>query len=220
MNELLKKIHEYQLANGAKEEELSSMDSHSVYLAMGIADYAHRSQRRENGEPYMAHPLRCLERYRRMVGIVEGDPFCIDGDLMAKHHVPFEGVQEVCLLHDVIEDTEVTPEDIKGIFYDLGFKTYFDLYIDRPLRLITHDKEVPYDNYIALVLENPIASIVKMMDLQDNLIVLDLVALNDYAYKRALGYLQYLYLINSKYQFIENIQSYLSEYRESSQLVL
>lgn len=92
---------------------------------------------------------------------------------------------------------------------------YVDLYLSKPLRLITHDKEVRYDDYIALVLVNPIASIVKMMDLQDNLQVLDLVSLNGYTYKRASGYLKYIYVINKKYHFVENIQSYLSEYRKN-----
>jgi len=213
MNETLKRIHDYLIATGAKEKDLLFMDTQSVYLSMEISEYAHRNQRRENGEEYAEHPARCLKRYRKMVGIKENDPFCIDKDLMEEHGIPFDGVQELCLLHDVVEDTELSFEDVQGIFYDCGFKTYFDLYLKDPLRRITHDKSVGYEEYIGIVLQNPISAIVKMMDLQDNLQVLDLVELNESTYDRAIGYLQYIYMINHVYHFVENIQAYLKEFK-------
>jgi len=213
MNETLKKIHDYLISKGNKEEDLALMDTQSVYLSIEISEYAHRNQKRENGEEYAEHPARCLKRYRKMVGIIENDPFCIDRDLMYEHGVPFDGVQELCLLHDVVEDTELSFEDVQGIFYDCGFKTYFDLYISDPLKRITHDKSVGYDEYISIVLKNPISALVKMMDLQDNLQVLDLVELNEYTYDRAAGYLKNIYIINYVYHFVEKIWAYIKEYR-------
>ena len=58
MNENLKKIREYLLGLGLKEEELKAYESSSVYLANMIMEYAHRGQKRENGEDYANHPSR------------------------------------------------------------------------------------------------------------------------------------------------------------------
>src|SRR5574344_956739 len=98
---ILNEIHEYLISKGAKEEDLKKMDGCSVYLSMEIMEYAHRNQKRENGEEYANHPSRCMQEYRELVGIVPDDPFCIDKDLMYEFEIPYDGVQEVCLLHDV-----------------------------------------------------------------------------------------------------------------------
>ena len=65
MNENLKKIHKYLMERGVEEKQLLESDTSSVYLAMEIMEYAHRNQKRENGEDYANHPARCLETYRR-----------------------------------------------------------------------------------------------------------------------------------------------------------
>ena len=208
MNKNLNKIHEYLLTKGVSEEELKQFDTSSVYLAMEIMEYAHRNQKRENGEEYANHPSRVLNYYRNLVGITENDPFCIDEDLMHKYHIPFDGVQEVCLLHDVVEDTEFSIEDVRDIYVECGFENYFDMYIKNALECITHDKSMDYDKYIVICLTNPISAIVKMMDLQDNLTIIDLIELNEDNYQRSQRYLRYIYTINSYYHFIENNQSY------------
>ena len=208
MNENLKKIHEYLIEMGLEEKELLYMDQHSVKLAMEICEYAHRNQKRENGEDYANHPARILQSYRDLVGIIEGDPFCIDVDLLYHYNVPFDGVQEVCLLHDVIEDTEFTLEDVRNIYVDCGFESFFDMYINSALQYITHDKSMEYEPYIEICLKNPISALVKMLDLQDNLRIIDLVELNHKNYDRSMRYVTYLYWIDSKYHFLENIQKY------------
>ena len=78
MNKKLMKIHEYLIDKGADEETLLEWDSSSVYLSMEIMEYAHRNQKRENGEDYAEHPSRVLENYRKLVGIKPNDYFCID----------------------------------------------------------------------------------------------------------------------------------------------
>ena len=83
---------------GTPEKSLSLYDGRSVYLAMEIAEYAHRNQKRENGEDYVNHPMRCYQKYQKLVGIEVNDPFCIDSELMFKYGIPFDGVQEVCIL--------------------------------------------------------------------------------------------------------------------------
>ena len=64
------------------------------------------------------------------------------------------------LLHDVAEDTEMTVDDLLA----MGFSES----ICDALRLLTHDKNVPYLDYVALIKENPIAKAVKLADLRHN----------------------------------------------------
>ena len=59
----------------------------------------------------------------------------------------------VALLHDVVEDTNVTFEELKGDFSS----EVIDV-----LKLLTHDTKVPYDEYILNLKENPIAKKVKV----------------------------------------------------------
>ena len=218
MNKKLIKIHEYLIDKGVDEETLLEWDSSSVYLAMEIMEYAHRNQKRENGEDYAEHPSRVLENYRKLVGIKPNDYFCIDEDMMAHNLIPYDGVQEVCLLHDVIEDTDFTIEELREIYIECGFEKYFDLYIEDALRKITHDKSMDYGEYIKICLKNPISAIVKMMDLQDNLRVIDLIDLNEDKYNRAKGYLSWILVINDKYHFLENANKYRKEYLEGTNL--
>lgn len=64
------------------------------------------------------------------------------------------------LLHDVAEDTEMTVDDLRA----MGFSES----VCDALRLLTHDKNVPYLDYVALIKENPIAKAVKLADLRHN----------------------------------------------------
>ena len=212
---MLKKINEYILKNSnLTEKELLEFETTSVGLAKAICEYAHRDQKRENGEDYANHPFQLLQEYRRFVGIIEDDPFCIDSDLLWKNGIPFDGVQEVCLLHDVIEDTEFTFDDVKKLFTDQGLETYYKTYIESPLKLITHDKSMPYDQYIKLVLEHPTSALVKLLDLYNNLNPLTLVDLNEKVIKRMLNYEAYIVQILCNYNFVNAIARYREEFNK------
>ena len=214
MSKLLDQIHEYVVTSGAiKPEDLDFMDHQSVYLAMEIAIYAHRNQYRINGHRYIEHPFKLLENYRQFVGIIEDDPFCIDIDIMDKYNIPYWGVQEVCLLHDVIEDTELTMDDIESLFNEMGFDTYFEANIKHPLSLITHDKSMPHDLYLIEVLQNPVSSIVKMCDFYDNLNPLTLDKCDGETIKRSESYFNHMIKIEKKYHFIENCKKYRDEFK-------
>ena len=52
MNEKLQKIQEYLIKTGVSKEKVEAGATSSVYLAMEIMEYAHRNQKRENGEDY------------------------------------------------------------------------------------------------------------------------------------------------------------------------
>lgn len=72
----------------------------------------------------------------------------------------------VALLHDVIEDTEVTPDDL--------IKEGFPQYIVDAILSVTKKEGEGYEEFIARAKRNPIGSIVKLHDLEDNLNVLRL----------------------------------------------
>lgn len=66
----------------------------------------------------------------------------------------------VAYLHDVVEDTDFSIENLK----QYGFNR--DV-IDA-LKMLTHDKGEPYDEYIAKIKTNEIAKTVKLADLEHN----------------------------------------------------
>ncbi len=66
----------------------------------------------------------------------------------------------VALLHDVVEDTDYS---LKGL-ENMGFPES----VIRSLALLTHDKNVPYMDYVARIKDDPIARAVKLADLKHN----------------------------------------------------
>ena len=217
MNKNLEKIRDYLIERGVEEKSVNSGMASSVYLAMEIMEYAHRNQKRENGEDYANHPARCLTTYRELIGIGPDGDRVMDKDLLYHNNVPFDGVQEVCLLHDVVEDTELTLNDVRDIYVECGFEKYFDMYIKDALERITHDKTVDYGEYIKICLKNPISALVKMIDMEDNLRILDLIKYDEERYHRAQGYLFWTFVINEAYHFVENIENYKKQFREDAE---
>ena len=217
MNKNLEKIRDYLIERGVDEKSVNSGMTSSVYLAMEIMEYAHRNQKRENGEDYANHPARCLTTYRELIGIGPDGDRVMDKDLLYHNNVPFDGVQEVCLLHDVVEDTELTLKDVRDIYVECGFEKYFDMYIKDALERITHDKAVDYGEYIKICLKNPISALVKMIDMEDNLRILDLVKYDEERYHRAQGYLFWTFVINEAYHFVENIENYKKQFKEDAE---
>ncbi len=66
----------------------------------------------------------------------------------------------VALLHDVVEDTNITLDDLKN--------DGFPQEVLEAIALMTHDDSTPYFDYIKRIKTNPIATAVKLADLQDN----------------------------------------------------
>lgn len=195
------------------EDQISNAKIFPSFLALIISMYAHRDQKRINGEPYVTHPISCSERYQKLIRLLPEkiDPKC--KDLLEEHSIPYDGVQEVCLLHDVLEDTDFTMDELRELFIEHGFKDIFINYIEEPLSLLTHDSSVPYEDYIDIVMTNPTASLVKLIDLTDNSNMLTLDKLTDHEFNRIQKYLNYAYKINNKYHFIENIKAYVDDLR-------
>ena len=104
--------------------------------AMRVAYKAHAGQVDKCGTPYVFHPYHLAEQ------------------------MPDEITTCVALLHDVVEDTPVTLEDLEREFPPK---------VTDALRLLTHDPAVPYLDYVDALLTNPIARTVKGADLAHNL---------------------------------------------------
>jgi (p)ppGpp synthase/HD superfamily hydrolase len=66
----------------------------------------------------------------------------------------------VALLHDVMEDTPYTLTDLQKMGYP-------DAVLEA-LLLMTHDKNIPYMEYVKKIKMNPIARKVKLADLRHN----------------------------------------------------
>ena len=104
--------------------------------ALSLCFEAHKDQVDKSGLPYVFHPF----------------------------HLAMEMTDElstvVALLHDVVEDTDYTLQDLE----DMGFPPAVLDAID----LMTHREGVPYMEYVAAIQTNPLARIVKMADLRHN----------------------------------------------------
>jgi len=70
----------------------------------------------------------------------------------------------VALLHDVVEDTEVTEEKIREVFGDP---------IADAVALLTHKGNEPYKKYLERIKTCPLATKVKIADIRHNLTTLD-----------------------------------------------
>ena len=89
--------HEYELLLEDYKECGHNLNFDLVNKAFNFANKAHAGARRRSGEPYMMHPLAVARIVTKEIGL---------------------GTTSVCsaLLHDVVEDTDYTVEDIEGLF--------------------------------------------------------------------------------------------------------
>jgi (p)ppGpp synthase/HD superfamily hydrolase len=106
-----------------------------VARARDVAYAAHEGQVDKTGKPYIAHP-------QRVVGRLDD---------------PTE--QAVAWLHDVVEDTAVTLDDLRGTFPGV---------IVDAVDAMTKRPGEPLGDYIARVRADPIATAVKRADVADN----------------------------------------------------
>ncbi len=104
--------------------------------ALRLCFEAHKNQTDKSGMPYVFHPFHLAEQ------------------------MTDEQTTVLALLHDVVEDTEYTFDDLLSMGFDTA--------IVDALRLLTHDPAVPYMDYVAALSGNPLARAVKLADLRHN----------------------------------------------------
>lgn len=105
-------------------------------IALKLCFEAHKDQIDKSGMPYVFHPFHLAEQ-------------------MAD-----ENTTIVALLHDVIEDTEYTLDDLR--------KFGFAEDVLSAISLMSHADDVPYMEYVVKIKTNPIAKAVKLADLKHN----------------------------------------------------
>lgn len=103
--------------------------------AMNLAYHAHHGQVDKAGVPYIFHPLHLAET-------MEDEYSCC-----------------AALLHDTVEDTDVTLEQLSA---------EFPAEVVDAVRLLTHDPDTDYYDYVRAIRGNPIAMKVKLADLDHN----------------------------------------------------
>ena len=132
--------------------------------ALRLCFDAHREQVDKTGLPYVFHPFHLAEQMKD------------------------EATTVCALLHDVVEDTDYTLEDLCA----MGFPAD----VVDALALLTHDPAVPYMDYVKEIAKNPIARKVKMADLRHNSDLSRMDEVDEWAvkrtekYKKALAYLK------------------------------
>ena len=109
--------------------------THLTNEAMKIAYQAHHGQVDKGGIPYIFHPFHLAEQ------------------------MTDEYTTCAALLHDVVEDTDVTLEALSAVF---------PAEVVEAVALLTHRPGDDYLQYVAAIRENPIARAVKLADIAHN----------------------------------------------------
>ena len=104
--------------------------------AMQIAYRAHHGQTDKSGVPYLYHPIHLAEQMNDEVTVT------------------------AALLHDVLEDSPMTAEELRAA----GISQQA---VDAVV-LLTRPAEIPYLDYVERIRSNPIARAVKCADLRHN----------------------------------------------------
>lgn len=105
-------------------------------LALALCFESHKDQKDKSGMPYVFHPFHLAEQ------------------------MTDEDTTVTALLHDVIEDTDMTVEGLS----EMGFSAR----VCEAVSLLTHQEGMPYMEYVARIKKNPIAKAVKLADLRHN----------------------------------------------------
>jgi (p)ppGpp synthase/HD superfamily hydrolase len=106
-------------------------------ICYAIAKKYHAGQFDKGGNLYINHPVAVAKK------------------------LTTEKEQCIALLHDIIEDTELTASDL----LNLGVpKDIVDVVV-----ILTHKKDEPYSKYITRISENELARKVKLADLEHNM---------------------------------------------------
>lgn len=132
--------------------------------AMKFCFQAHKDQTDKSGIPYVFHPIHLAEQMKD------------------------EDTTVVALLHDVVEDTDYTLEDLA----EMGFNER----VIAAIGLMTHPEGVPYMDYVAKIKENPIARTVKLADLAHNSDITRMDVIDEKAKARVEKYAKAIALLN------------------------
>ena len=103
--------------------------------AMKLAYAAHQGQTDKCGVPYVFHPFHLAEQMNDEYSVC------------------------AALLHDTVEDTDITLEQLAEDF---------PAPVVEAVRLLTHDDDADYFEYVRAIKQNSLARAVKLADLEHN----------------------------------------------------
>ena len=127
-----------------------------IEKSLEIALKAYSGQKDKAGRTYILHPLRIMSR------------------------MDTEEEMAVALLHDVIEDSDFTAEDLLSEGIPSG--------VVDAVRLLTKLHGESYDEFVDRVVVNPLARKIKIADIEDNINVLRLESVGDKDFQRVAKY--------------------------------
>lgn len=90
-------LHRYKELIKACKRRLEKGDKEIIRKAFEVAVESHKEMRRKSGEPYIYHPIAVAQICAEEIGLGATSVVC-------------------ALLHDTVEDTDLTLEDVKGLF--------------------------------------------------------------------------------------------------------
>ena len=90
-------LNRYKGLLRACSDKTNTKDKKEIRKALNIAVEAHKDMRRKSGEPYIFHPIAVAHIAAKEIGLGATSIVC-------------------ALLHDVVEDTNYTLQDVEGIF--------------------------------------------------------------------------------------------------------
>ena len=136
-------------------------------IALELAVEKHKNQTDKAGNPYILHPLHVMENVNSKEGKI------------------------IAILHDIIEDTDVTEDYLLKIGLS---KRIVDAVV-----ALTRSEDIDYQEYIKTLSSNPLAKEVKLADLEHNMDLKRLPTLEEKDLERNRKYqIAYHYLINNK----------------------
>lgn len=133
--------------------------------AMKIAYAAHAGQTDKTGVPYIYHPIHLAESMTEEKAVI------------------------TALLHDVVEDTDITIDDLA--------REGFHADIVTALTLLTHNPAEEYMDYISRLSTCPLARKVKLADLRHNSDVTRLDAIDEKTARRLEKYRRAIQLLEA-----------------------
>ena len=102
-----------------------------------LATKHHKGQVDKGGKPYINHPIRVMKK------------------------MMFEDEKIIAVLHDIVEDTSITLQDLKDMGYNSDIVNSIDC--------LTKRNGESYDDFIERVITDTEASRVKLSDIEDNM---------------------------------------------------
>ena len=90
-------LNRYKQLLKASRRRMEKGDKETIRKAFELAVDAHKHMRRKSGEPYIYHPIAVAQICAEEIGLGTTSIVC-------------------ALLHDTVEDTDITLDDINGMF--------------------------------------------------------------------------------------------------------